>query len=163
VLIAGGVRLCSDCARLAVEQLDALPAEAPKLVRFHRRESAPTDKEAAMAAIERAFDAVFGPMHVPAVDAIAFVEGGAECLTLLGELRQDAQHAPVVVNDTTIERVRFLDDGEAEVTVGTWIAGNPQPVLLPGHAIHDHGVWKVSRSTIEHRAQLARQFRRPPR
>jgi hypothetical protein len=162
VLVAGGVRLCSDCARAAVEQLDALSADAPKLLRFRHREFNPADKDAAMRAIERAFDAVIGPLQLPPNEAIAFVQGGVECLALLTELREDAKQAPVVVSDSTIERVRFLDDGEAEVSVGTWIAGSSQPVLIPAHAVREEGVWKVSRSTLEHHAQLARQFRRPP-
>src|SRR5205809_353081 len=76
VLVAGGVRLCSDCARAAFAQVEALPADAPKLARFRRPESAPTDKDAAVSAIERAFDAVFGPMSVEPADALWAVEDG---------------------------------------------------------------------------------------
>ena len=40
-------------------------------------------------------------------------------------------------HDTSVERVRFLSETEAEVTLGTWLAGNPQPLLRPVHAVLD--------------------------
>jgi hypothetical protein len=162
VLVAAGVRLCSECARDAVAQLEALPTDAPKRVRFRRPEVSPTDKAAALAAIERAFDAVIGPMHVAVDDALAFVEGGEPCRELLEVIRDASGHLPVVVNDQTVERVRFLDETEAEVSLGIWLAGNPQPMLQPAHAVLEDNTWKVRRSSVEHFAQLARPFRRPP-
>ncbi len=162
VLVAGGVRLCSVCALAAVAQLGALPVDAPRLVRFERHTSAPTDKDAAVAAIERAFDAVFGPLSVAPLDAVWAVESGDACLELIETLRAGAEYAPVAVSDITVERVRFLDEDEAEVSLGIWIAGNQQPMLQPAHAVIEGGTWKVRRSTVEHFARQARQFRRPP-
>jgi hypothetical protein len=71
-------------------------------------------------------------------------------------------HAPVVVNDITVEKVRFVDVDEAEVSLGIWIAGNTAPMVQPAHAVLVDGTWKVSRSTVSHYARLAQQFSRPP-
>lgn len=161
VLIAGGFRLCSDCARDAVAQLDASPADAPRLARFRRREVAVSDKDAAAAAIERAFDAATGPMALPVDEAIAFVEGGEQCREYLEIIRAVRGRVPVVVNDQTVERVRFLDETEAEVSVGIWLAGNPQPMIQPAHAVLEDGTWKVSRGSMQHYAQQARPFLPP--
>jgi hypothetical protein len=162
LLVAGGVSVCDECVRDAVAQLDALPADAPKRVRFRRRDVGLTDKEAAMRAIERAFEAVIGPLRLPPEEALWAVEGGGDTEPLLRQFDADARHAPVLVNDVTVERVRFLDESEAEVNLGIWLAGNPQPMLQPGHAVLQDGTWKVSRATIEQFAAQARQFRRPP-
>jgi Clp amino terminal domain, pathogenicity island component/ClpX C4-type zinc finger len=162
LLVAGGVMLCDRCVRDAAAQLDALDEDAPKRMRFRRRDVAVTDKDAAMRAIERAFEAVIGPQRVAPGDALWAVEGGAEMQTLLHQLDEDSRHAPVVVNDVTVERVRFLDDDEAEVSLGIWMAGSGAPMIQPAHAVVVDGTWKVSRETLEYYASQARQFRRPP-
>jgi hypothetical protein len=162
LLVAGGMILCDQCARDAVAQLDALPDDSPKRLRFRRREVGLTDKDAAMRAIERAFEAVIGPAHLPPADAVWAVEGGAATEPLLRQLDEASGHAPVVVNDVTVERVRFLDGDEAEVSLGIWMAGNPQPLLQSAHAVREQGTWKVSRATVEFYAAQAIQFRRPP-
>jgi Clp amino terminal domain, pathogenicity island component/ClpX C4-type zinc finger len=162
VLISGGVRICSDCIRAAAMQLDALPPDAPRLVRYRRPEVAPSDKDAAIDAIERAFDAVTGPMALAVDDALAFCEGGEACRELLDVIRAVHDHVPVVINDQTVERVRFLAEDDAEVSVGIWLAGNPQPMLQPAHAVREDGTWKVSRSSVSRFADQARPFL-PPR
>jgi hypothetical protein len=126
VFISGGVRICSDCVRAAAAQLDALPPDAPRLVRYRRPEVAPSDKDDAIDAIERAFDAVIGPLALAVDDALAFCEGGEACRELLDVIRAVGDRVPVVINDQTVERVRFLGEDEAEVSVGIWLAGNPQ-------------------------------------
>jgi hypothetical protein len=131
-------------------------------VRFRRPDHAPADKDASVAAIESAFDAVFAPMHLPVDEALAYVEGGELARDLLEQLRQGAEHAPMVSSDQTVERVRFLDEDDAEVSLGLWFPGNPQPMLFPVQAVREDGTWKVSRSTVEHFARLAQRFRRPP-
>ena len=73
-----------------------------------------------------------------------------------------AQDAPFAVNDQTVERVRFLDEDTADVTVAIWFVGSAQPAMWPVHAVLEDGTWKVSRSTLEQTAQQARMFRRPP-
>jgi hypothetical protein len=163
LLVAGGTSLCDQCARDAVAQLDALPDDARKRVRFRRREVGLTDKDAAMRGIERAFEAVIGPAHLPPADALWAVEGGAATEAMLRQLDEASGHAPVVVNDVTVERVRFLDGDEAEVSLGIWMAGSPQPLLQSAHAVREEdGNWKVSRATVEFYAAQASQFRRPP-
>jgi hypothetical protein len=162
VLLSGGFRLCAECARAAVAQLDVLPDDAPKLVRYQRTEVVLSDRDAAVTAIEQAFDAVLGPLHLPLDDALAFAEGGDGCRSLVETIREAREHAPFVMNDQTVERVRFLDADEAEVSVGIWLVGNPQPMILPAHAIREDGTWKVSRSTLQQIAQQAQMFRRPP-
>lgn len=162
VLVAGGVRLCSDCVRAAVAQLDALPPEAPKLVRYRRPEHAPRDREAAIAAIEAAFDAVFSPLQLPVDEALGSIEGGERARGLLETLREGSAGAPMVPSDQTVERVRFLDEDDAEVSYGLWMPGSQQPMLFPVHAVREDGTWKVARSAVEHFANLAQQFRPRP-
>jgi hypothetical protein len=162
VVVAGGVLLCDQCVHDAAEQLDALPDDAPARVRFRRRDVGLGDEDAAVHAIEQAFEAVIGPQRLPPAESLWAVEGGAEAESLLQQLHEDSQHVPVVVNDVTVERVRFLDQSEAEVTLGIWLAGNPQPVMQPAHAVLQDGTWKVSRATIDQFALQARPFRRPP-
>jgi hypothetical protein len=67
-----------------------------------------------------------------------------------------------VINDSTVERVRFLAEDEAEVTRGIWMAGSSQPMMIPAHAVLEDGTWKVSRSTLDHSLQQSRQFRPSP-
>jgi hypothetical protein len=159
MLVAGGVRLCAECAHAAVAQLDALPPDAPKLVRYRRPEHAPSDKDAAIAAIELAFDAVFSPLRLPDDEALAYVEGGEQARDLIEALREGSEHAPMVASDQTVERVRFLDESTADVSYGIWLPGNPQPMLFPVQAVREDGTWKVARSAVEHFARLAQQFR----
>jgi Clp amino terminal domain, pathogenicity island component/ClpX C4-type zinc finger len=161
-LVARGVSICDRCARDAVAQLDELPDDAPKRVRFRPRETAPPDEREAVAAIGRAFEAVIGPLHVPPREALWAVEGGAALEPVLVMLDAASARAPVVVNDVTVERVRFVDETEAEVGLGIWMAGQIDPMVQPAHAILEDGTWKVSRSTVEHYARQAQQFARPP-
>jgi hypothetical protein len=58
--------------------------------------------------------------------------------------------------------VRFVAETEAEVSFGIWMPGSPQPMLVPVHAVREDGTWKVARSAVQHFAQMAQQFRRPP-
>jgi hypothetical protein len=162
LLVAGGMSLCDQCARAAVTQLDELPDDAPKRARFRRGDVGLPDERAAIEAIERAFEAAIGPAHVPPAEALWAVEGGAELESLLVLLDSAAARAPVVVNDSTVERVRFVDADEAEVSLGIWMAGSTTPMLHPAHAVLEDGTWKVSRSTVEFFARLAQQFARPP-
>jgi hypothetical protein len=161
VLIAGGVRICSDCIRAAAAQLDGLPPDSPRLVRYRRPEVAPSDRDASVVAIEQAFDAVTGPMALDVDDALAFAEGGEACRELIDVIRAVRDHVPVVINDQTVERVRFLGEDEAEVSVGIWLAGNPQPMIQPAHAVREGGTWKVSRSSVSRFADQARPFLPP--
>ncbi len=161
ILVAGGVTVCDQCVRDAATQLDELPDAAPKRIRFRRRDIGIADRDAAAQAIERAFDAVVGPMQLPIGEAWWAVEGGEELEPQLQAMKDAAERAPVV-NDVTVERVRFLDDDEAEVSLGFWMAGSTSAMSLPAHAVLRDGTWKVSRSTIEQFAQQAQAFRRPP-
>jgi hypothetical protein len=161
VLISGGVRICSDCIEAAAAQLDGLAPDAPRLVRYRRPEVVPSDRDDAIAAIEQAFDAVTGPMALAVDEAVAFVESGEECRGQVEAIRAVRGRIPVVVNDQTVERVRFLGDDEAEVSVGIWLAGNPQPMIQPAHAVREGGTWKVSRSSVSRFAEQARPFLPP--
>jgi hypothetical protein len=160
-LVAGGVLVCDECVQDAAAQLGELPDDAPKRVRFRRRDVGIADERAAHAAIESAFDAIFGPMQLPLGDAFWAVEGGDELEPQLQVMKEAAESAPVV-NDVTVERVRFLDDAEADVSLGFWMPGSSSPMVMPAHAVLQDGTWKVSRSTIEHFAQLAQVHRPPP-
>ncbi len=160
VLVAGGVMICDRCVRDAAAQLDALTPDAPARVRFVGRDVAPPDQRAAVEAIQRAFDAVLGPLHVPPADALWAVESGDDVLELLIALDEAARHAPVVVNDQTIEHVRFVDEDEAEVGLGLWMANSTAPMMQPASAVREDGIWKVSRTSLEYFASLAQQFRR---
>ena len=129
-------------------------------MRYRPAERAPGDRDAAVAAIERAFDAVAGPLQVGLDDAVRFVEGGDDARAPLQAWREGAEHAPVALSDQTVERVRFPEETTADVSLGIWLPGNPQPMLVPVQAVCEDGTWKVSRSTVDHFANLARQFRR---
>jgi hypothetical protein len=153
--------LYDRCIRDAATQLDALPSDAPARVRFARRAVGPSDERSASEAIQRAFDAVLGSLHLPA-EALWVVEGGAELEPMLVLLDAGAARAPVAVNDITVERVRFVDTDEAEVGLGLWMTGSTAPMMQPAHAVLEDGTWKVSRGTVEHFARLAQQFARPP-
>jgi hypothetical protein len=162
-LVSRGVRLCSECARAAVAQLDALPSDAPTVVRFRVPDHAPSDEDAAVRAIERAFEAVLGPLALPVDDALTLLEGGEESRDLLETFRAIGASSPTPTSDQTVERVRFLGESEAEVSLGLWFPGSPQPMVFPVHALLEDDTWKVSRSTVEHFVQLAqRQRHRPP-
>jgi hypothetical protein len=156
LLVAGGMSLCAECARAAAAQLDQLPDDAPKRVRFRRQYAAPSDEPDAVAAIERAFDAIVGPMRLPFGEAFWAVEGGAELTAELRVMDRAAELAPVVINDVSIERVRFIDVDEAEVGLALWIAGNPAPMVQPVHAVRVDGTWQVSRATVQGLAAQAR-------
>ena len=160
LLVAGGAALCDECARDAVAQLDELPDDAPKRARLRRRDVGLPDEHAARAAIERAFDAVLGPFRVPPADALWAVEAGDHVPELLIALDEAAGHAPVVVNDQTIEHVRFVDEDEAEIGLGLWMANSTAPMMQQASAVREDGTWKVSRSSVEYFAALAQQFRR---
>lgn len=92
------------------------------------------------------------------------VDGALAAFDLTSVAIREA-HTPFVVNDQTVERIRFLDEADAEVSVGIWLVDTPQPMILPAHAVREDGTWKVSRSTLQQVAQQARMFRRlpPPR
>jgi hypothetical protein len=161
-LVAGGTLVCDECVRDAAAQLDSLADDAPKRIRFHRRDVGIPDERAAHAAVERAFEAIFGSMRLPLGEASWAVEGGAALEPQLRAMQEAAEYAPVVVNDITVERVRFLDDAEADVSLGFWMSGSPSPTVLPARAVLQDGTWKVSRSTIEQYAAQARALRPPP-
>jgi hypothetical protein len=162
MLVSRGVRLCADCARAAVAQLDALPDDAPALVRFDVSAPAPADRAAAIVAIERAFDAVLSPLSIPVDDALAFLEGGERSRDLLETFRQIGASSPTPTSDQTVEWVRFLGETDAEVSLGLWFPGSQQPRVFRVQALLEDGSWKVSRSTVEHFVRLAREHRPPP-
>ena len=161
LVIAGGMSLCAECAHAVVVQLDELPDDAPKRVRFRPQYAAPADQPEAIAAIERAFDAVVGPLRLPLGEAFWAVEGGAELADELRVMERASEVAPVVINDVSIERVRFVEADEAEVGLGLWMAGNPAPMVQPAHAVRVDGTWKVSRDTIQRLAAQARMVTGP--
>jgi hypothetical protein len=162
MLVSRGVRLCDDCARAAVAQLDALPDDAPALVRFDVSTRAPADRATAIVAIERAFDAVLSPLSIPVDDALAFLEGGERNRDLLETFREIGASSPTPTSDQTVEWVRFLGEADAEVSLGLWFPGSQQPRVFRVQALLEDGTWKVSRSTVEHFVRLARQHRPPP-
>jgi hypothetical protein len=153
--------LCTECARAAVAQLDELPDDAPKRVRFRRQHAAPADQPDAIAAIERAFDAIVGPLRLPVDEAFWAVEGGAERADELRVMDRAVELAPLLINDVSIERVRFIDVDEAEVGLGLWMAGNSTPMVQAAHAVRVDGTWKVSRATVERLAAQARMVTGP--
>jgi Clp amino terminal domain, pathogenicity island component len=164
MLVARNVLVCEDCARDAVRQFDAIVASGAdaRSFPFGRRDLGPPDTAEAVRAIERCFGAIFGPFHAPIADSFWAVEGGVAVEPLLRLMERAGPHAPVVVNDVTVEHVRFVDVDEAEVSLGIWIAGNTAPMVQPARAVLVDGTWKVSRSTVSHYARLAQQFAPPP-
>jgi len=162
-LVVRGENLCDECVRDAAQQIDELEAQgAPRLARFRRRATEVDDESEARLAIGRAFDAVYGAAKLPFEEAFWAVESGAELEPQLQAIKDAREVAPFVVNDITVERVEFVDETEAEVSLGIWFAGRSSPVTMPAHAVLQDGTWKVSRETIEQSAAQARQLRRPP-
>jgi len=162
-LVVGGENLCDKCVRDAAQQIEELEAQgAPRLARFRRRPAAVADEDEARLAVERAFDAVYGAASLPIGEAFWAVEGGADLEPQLQAMKDARERAPFVVNDITVERVEFVDEFEAEVSLGIWFAGRSSPVAMRAHAVLRDGMWKVSRETIEQSAAQARQLRRPP-
>jgi hypothetical protein len=164
VVVARGTIVCDECIAAAAEMLDATASDAGagSRVRFRRRGTAPDDPEGARLAIERAFEAVFPGGGRARPDRRWAVEDYDGADDDLAALEEGGRNAPMVVNDVTVERVAFVDPDEAEVGIGMWMAGNPQPMVLPGRAVLVDGEWKVSGTTVAWFAQQSRMFRRPP-
>jgi hypothetical protein len=104
---------------------------------------------------------VFGPGKTPVGEVFWAVEGGAALEPELRMMEDGAEHASMAVNDVTVERLHFVDETEAEVGLGFWMAGSTTPVVMPGSAVFADGDWRVSRSTIVQFASLTQQHRRP--
>ena len=164
VVVARGTIVCDECIRQAGDLLDAADRDASTAtrLRFRRLGTEPEDVSAARAEIERAFAAVFpGRPASDRRDVRGAVEDGEGVEEDLAAMAEGARHAPVVVNDITVERVGFVDADFAEVSLGFWLAGSPAPILMPASAVLVDGAWKVSRATVAHFSQQARAIRRP--
>jgi ClpX C4-type zinc finger len=145
--------ICESCVAQAHQALaEASPDQ--KLVRIKPRPGRPADRDAAEAAIEEAFETVFGPDV--AIDArCAAVEGGANLASTMQET-QDRFGGRLGV-DVSVDHVRFLGDDEAEVSfviilpgsVGPMPGMGGYPTRIPnlGYAVLVDGTWKVARET----------------
>ena len=151
VLAARNTIVCGECVRDAAAQLDEQDAlgAAPKLARFRRRVVEVTEEPTARDAIHRAFDAVVGPESLPVDEALWAVEGGRELAAVVSQMRVQAERTPFVVVDVTLERIEFLDDEDADVTLAFWFAGSSAPMMVPARAVLRAGTWQVSRETME--------------
>ena len=150
-LVRRNTMVCAECVRAAAAQLDEMEAfgAMPKLARFRRRPVDVAEESAARDAIQRAFDAVIGPDAQPVEEALWAVEGGTGIAEMLSEMRARAARGPFLVVDVTLERVEFVDDSEADVTLGFWLGNSSAPMMVSARALLRDGTWKVSRETVE--------------
>jgi hypothetical protein len=147
--------ICELCVEQAGQALSEASAEQ-KLVRIRPRPSRPADRDAAEAAVEEAFESVFGA-DVAVETRCAAIEGGANLAPTMQEAGE--RFTGRVGLDVAVEHVRFLSDEEAEVSFVLIFPGGLGPGPMPGigagparfanvgYAVLVEGHWKVARET----------------
>jgi ClpX C4-type zinc finger len=156
MLVARGVLICDRCIKEAASSLDESSGSASKIVRFKPHAAEPPDAQASAGAIEQVVGVVFGATRGNLDERIGVIEDGAELRLLLEELESRTTSMFPQPVDVTIERLRFTDPDEAELTLGIWLPGNfTMPMMQPAHAIRLDGSWKMSRDTMTRLAGLA--------
>jgi len=152
VLVARGLLICDRCVRDALDQIDR--ADGP-IVRFSPREIAPSDRDVATRDIEAAVGTVFGATRGSVTERRARIERSDEIAGILDQLEAQTVHLPTPV-DVTLDRLRFLDVDEAEITLGIWLPGNlTAPMQQSGHVVLIEGEWKISQATMLRLAGMA--------
>jgi hypothetical protein len=144
---ARGTYICDGCVQLAANAIDD-PADARKVVRIRPRPVLSINRDTAEAEIERAFETVLGG-DAPDRERCRAIESGEN---LLETMRQVHQRVPARNQvDASIDSIRFLDDGEAEVNFVLIMPGPRQNpgMHMPskGYAVLQDGGWKMSRET----------------
>ena len=149
LLVARGVVVCDVCVRSLSELLAGSEPSGAKVVRFRPPEAVPADREAAIASIEAAFAVVFGVARGSVDEQANVIEDGPALRDFIVEWMGVSRRYGHVAVDVTVEQVRFVDEHEAEVSLGIWMPGNTTaPMVQPAGAVEVEGEWKVSRDTV---------------
>jgi hypothetical protein len=141
---ARSVYICDRCVALAYEAIGAATADE-KLLRIRPAPVRIGDRDAAEAAIEDAFEAVFSGERSIAERCRAIDRGDN-----LGPTMEEAaqRYAPARILDVSVDSVRFVSEDEAEVHFTLWLSQfGPQGLNQTGHAVRIGDQWKVSRDT----------------
>ena len=141
---ARGVHICDRCVAQASEVLAAAPPDQ-KVVRFRPPSAQVDDREAAEAAVEEAYEAVFSG-QVPIEERCRAIEKGDNLAATFELARQRNPGAGPL--DVSVDSVRFLSEDEAEVQFTLWLAGFGRSGMpRSGHAVRVGDAWKVARDT----------------
>jgi hypothetical protein len=126
---------------------EALAAAEPgqKVVRFRPASAHVGDREAAEAAVEKAFETVFNG-QVPVEERCRAIENGDNLAATFEQARQ--RHPGAGPLDVSVDAVRFLSEDESEVQFTLWLAGFGQSGMpRSGHSVRVGDAWKVARDT----------------
>jgi ClpX C4-type zinc finger len=138
---ARGVYICDGCVAQAHAAV-ASAAPGQKLLRIRPTPGAVADRDASEAAVEWAFETVFGP-ESSVEERCRAIAGGENLAPAMHELHGRYQPA-----DVSVEYVRFLTDDEAEVHFTLFVSQfGPSGLRQTGHAVRVGDAWKVSRDT----------------
>ncbi len=163
VLVTRGIAICDQCVEDLAQMLASIDPDQGRVVRFLPRAVAPPDVDRATSAIEQAFAVVFGVLRRPVDEQVEVIEDGPELRDLVAGWDRASAHLRHLAVDVTVERVRFVDEHTAEVSLGVWMPGNTtSPMIQPARAVEIEGAWKVSRDTVVRFAQLAGARFPPP-
>jgi hypothetical protein len=141
---ARSVYICDRCVARAHEAIGVATADQ-KLLRIRPAPVRIQDRDAAEAAIEDAFEAVFSGERSIEERCRAIAQGDN-----LGPTMEEAgrRYAPSRTLDVSVDSVRFVSEDEAEVQFMLWLSPyGPQGLNQTGHAVRMGGEWKVSRDT----------------
>jgi hypothetical protein len=128
----------------ASEVLAAAPPDQ-KVVRFRPPSARVDDREAAEAAVEEAYEAVFSG-QVPIEERCRAIENGDNLAATFELARQ--RNPGVGPLDVSVDSVRFLSEDEAEVQFTLWLSGfGGSGMPRSGHAVRVGDAWKVARDT----------------
>jgi hypothetical protein len=145
LVTARGTFICESCVALAQQSIAGARSEQ-RLIRLKPRLHGPEDRAVAEAAIEHAYEALFG---AEATDdsRIPALEDGDALRETLSEVRVRFPQREQM--DVTVDSIRFLDVDEAEVRFSLYFAANMPigPTNETGHAVLIDGSWRVARET----------------
>jgi hypothetical protein len=138
---ARGVYICDGCVAQAQEAI-ASASPGRKLLRIRPTPGPLADRDAAEAAVERAFETVFDPEASVEARCRA-IDRGDNLAPAMHELGGRYQPA-----DVAVDFVRFLTPTEAEVHFTVFVRQlGPAGLGQAGHAVLVGDEWKVSRDT----------------
>jgi hypothetical protein len=141
---ARGVHICDRCVAQASDALAAAPPDQ-RVVRIRPPSAHVGDRDAAEAAVEEAFETVFGG-QAPVEERCRVIEKGDNLAAAFEQARQ--RRPGVGPLDVSVDSVRFVNEDEAEVQFTLWLGGFGQSGMpRQGHAVKVGDAWKVARDT----------------
>lgn len=140
---ARGVHICDRCVTQAHSAL-AGASPGQKVLRFRPTPARIDDRDAAEAAIEDAYETVFGGRG-SIEDSCRAIEAGHN---LRPAMEQAAERTATRIIDVSVDSVRFVSEDEAEVRFTLWLSGvGSEGMPRTGHAVRVGDTWKVARDT----------------